>query len=375
MQCMRVCAYISKDAIRHNFNEIKKSLPEGVKVMPVIKADGYGHGASFFAKELCNDADYFAVAVIEEALALRKEGIVTPVMLLGYTFPQYFEVAVENDITLTIFTLNDARMLAETARRLGKTAKIHIAVETGMSRIGFFPTEENADVVKEISQLDGVFLEGMFTHFSTADEENKEFTKLQYQRFTEFKSMLEKRGVKIEICHCANSGAIMQHKEYCFDMVRPGIILYGLNPSDQVPEGVLNLKSVMELVAHVAYVKTIKKGDTVSYGRTFTADRDMKIATIPVGYADGYPRLLSNRGRVIIGKKYAPVVGRVCMDQFMVDVTEIEGVSTGDKVILIGKEGDLCITADEIARNAQTINYEIVCGIGKRVPRVLQGSD
>ena len=173
MQCMRVCAYISKDAIRHNFNEIKKSLPEGVKVMPVIKADGYGHGASFFAKELCNDADYFAVAVIEEALALRKEGIVTPIMLLGYTFPQYFEVAVENDITLTIFTLNDARMLAETSRRLGKTAKIHIAVETGMSRIGFFPTEENADVVKEISQLDGVFIEGMFTHFSTADEGNK----------------------------------------------------------------------------------------------------------------------------------------------------------------------------------------------------------
>lgn len=377
MQYMRVCAYINKDAIRHNFNEIKKSLPKGVKVMPVIKADGYGHGASVFAQELCNDADYFAVAIIEEALALRKDGIKTPILLLGYTFPQYFQTAIEQDITINVFTLDDARKISEIAQKIGKTAKIHIAVDTGMSRVGFFPTEENADVVKEIACLESLFLEGMFTHFSTADEENKEFTKLQAERFLSFKQMLSRRGVNIEICHCANSAAIMQHKQCCFDMVRPGIILYGLNPSDEVPKDILNLKPVMELRSHIAFVKTIKKGDTVSYGRTFTADKEMKIATIPVGYADGYPRLMSNNGRVIINGEYAPIVGRICMDQFMVDVSDIENVSVGDEVTLMGKQGELFISADEIAQYAQTINYEIVCGIGKRVPRVTvpQGSD
>lgn len=373
MQYMRACAYINKDAIRHNFNEIMKSLPKGVKVMPVIKADGYGHGASVFAQELCSYADYFAVAIIEEALALRKDGIKTPILLLGYTFPQLFETAIENDITVTVHTIEDANTLSAVAKKLGKTAKIHIAVDTGMSRVGFFPTEENADIVKQISSLDALFLEGMFTHYSTADEEDRNFTNLQTERFIEFKKMLSDRGVNIEICHSANSAAIIQHKQFCFDMVRPGIILYGLEPSEEVKKDSLKLKPVMEFESHIAFLKTIKKGDTVSYGRTFTAEKEMKIATIPVGYADGYPRLLSNKGRVIIGGSYAPVVGRICMDQFMVDVTHIDNVSVGDKVTLMGRQGELFISADEIARHAQTINYEIVCGIGKRVPRVEVG--
>ena len=368
MQYMRVCAYISTSAIRHNFKEIKKSLPEKMKIMSVIKADGYGHGALTVARELEKDSDYFAVATIEEALALRKDGIELPIMLLGYTFPEYFEQAVENDITITILSLKDAKILSAIAKKLGKTAKIHVAVDTGMSRIGFPPTKEGALEVLEISLLDSVFLEGVFTHFATSDEKDKEFTHLQEKKFSEFKKMLINCGVNVPIYHCANSGAIMQHRDFSYDMVRPGIILYGLNPSDEVPKNLLDLIPAMELKSHITFVKNIKKGDTVSYGRSFTADKDMKIATIPVGYADGYPRLLSNRGRVIVNGHYAPITGRICMDQFMVDVSGID-VSVGDEVILMGRDGDLFISADEIARHAQTINYEVVCGISKRVPR------
>ncbi len=371
MQYIRVCACINKAAIRHNFKEIKKSVPDNVKIMSVIKADGYGHGALTMAKELENGSDYFAVAIIEEALQLRNGGVTIPIMLLGYSNPQYFEEAVKNDITLTILSVEDARKLSAIATKMGKTAKIHVPVDTGMSRIGFPPTDEGAGKISEIASLEGINLEGVFTHFATSDEKDKEFTRVQASRFADFRSKLEERNVNIEIYHCANSGAIIQHSEFSFDMVRPGIILYGLKPSEDVCENTLDLKPVMELESRVAFIKTINKGDSVSYGRTFVADREMKIATIPVGYADGYPRLLSNKGRVIINGKYAPIVGRVCMDQFMVDVTGID-VSVGDKVILMGRCGDLFIGADEIAHHAQTINYEIVCGIGKRVPCVVR---
>jgi len=369
MQYLRVSALISKEAIRHNFENIKKLVPDGVKVMPVIKADGYGHGAVTFAEVLESSADYFAVAIIEEALELRKHGVKIPIMLLGYTDPVYFKTALENDITVTILTYEDALKMSETAKTMGKTAKIHIPVDTGMSRIGVSPDAIGADKVKEIASLDYITVEGIFTHFATSDEGNKEFTKLQAQRFSQFKTLLIERGVGIEIYHCANSGAIMQHNEFSFDMMRAGIILYGLYPSEEVDKSVLDLVPVMELHSRIAYIKTIKKGDTVSYGRTFTADKDMKIATIPVGYADGYPRLLSNKGRVIINGKYAPIVGRVCMDQFMVDVSHIENVNVGDRVILMGRDGDLFVSADEIAKLTGTINYEVVCNISKRVPR------
>jgi len=369
MQYTRVSALISKEAIRHNFENIKRLVPDGVRIMPVIKADGYGHGAVAFADILEKPSDYFAVAIIEEALELRKHGVKIPIMLLGYTDPVYFETAINNDITVTILTYSDALKMSETARKLGKIAKIHIPVDTGMSRIGFTPDEKGAEEVKRIASLDNIFLEGVFTHFATSDEADKEFTKLQAKRFGEFKEHLFACGVKPEIFHCANSGAIMQHNEYSFDMMRAGIILYGLYPSDEVDKSVLDLIPVMELRSHVAFVKTIKKDDTVSYGRTFTADKDMKIATIPVGYADGYPRLLSNKGRVIINGNYAPIVGRVCMDQFMVDVSHIEDVKTGDEVILIGQQDGLCVSADEIAKLTGTINYEVTCNISKRVPR------
>ena len=375
MQNSRICAYIDKDAIRHNFNEIRKSLPENVKIMPVIKADGYGHGATLVAKLLCDKCDYFAVAIVEEAIALRKEGIKNPILLLGHTFPEKFEEAILGDITLTIFTIEEAEILSQTAQKLSKFAKIHIPVDTGMSRLGYLPTEEYADIIKEISNLPNIKVEGVFTHFSTADEEDKEFTKLQAQRFKNFRKMLVKRNVEVEIYHSANSGAILQHKDFVFDMVRPGIILYGLYPSEFLSGNTLNLKAAMELCSHVAFVKEIKKGESVSYGRTFTAENVMKIATIPVGYADGYPRMLSGKGRVIINGEYAPIVGRVCMDQFMVDVSHIENVNIGDSVILMGSDNSLSVTADEIASLSGTINYEIVCGVSKRVPRMPLGSD
>ena len=369
MQYQRVCAYISKEAIKHNFDNIRKLLPDDVKIMPVIKADGYGHGAAVFAELLENKADYFAVAIVEEALALRKQGVKKPIMLLGYTSPVYFAEALENDITVTILTLEDALIMSERAVEMGKTAKIHIPVDTGMDRIGVTPDDMGADLVSKIASLKNICVEGVFTHFATSDEKDKEFTKLQAERFSHFKSLLEERNINIELYHCANSGAIMQHRKFSFDMMRAGIILYGLYPSEEVDKSVLDLVPVMELKSHVAFVKTIKKGDSVSYGRTFIADKEMKIATIPVGYADGYPRLLSNKGRVIINGSYAPIVGRICMDQFMVDVSHIEDVKTGDEAVLIGKQKGLFVTADEIARLTETINYEVTCNISKRVPR------
>ena len=369
MEHLRVCVRISKDAIIHNINQIKKLVPPNTKLMPVIKADGYGHGAFNMASVLENSADYFAVAIIEEALELRNCGIKTPIMLLGYTAPVYFKEAIENDITVTILTLEDAQEISDTAGKMGKTAKIHIPVDTGMSRIGFTSDEAGADLVSKIASMDNLLLEGVFTHFATADERNKDFTKLQAKRFEQFRNLLTLRGVNVQLYHCANSGAIMQHGEFSFDMMRPGIILYGLYPSDEVDRSVIDLCPVMELRARVAFVKTIKKGDCVSYGCTFTAPRDMKVATIPVGYADGYPRLLSNKGRVIVNGSYAPIVGRICMDQFMIDVTNVENVNVGDEVVLMGKSDGLSISADEIASYAGTINYEIVCGISKRVPR------
>lgn len=369
MEFVRICAKINKNAIKHNIEQIRKITPEGVKLMPVIKADGYGHGALTMALETLPYADYFAVAIFEEALELRQNGISTPILLLGHSLKDCYEDAIENDITLTVLSKDEAEEISKTAVLLGKKAKIHIAIDTGMSRIGFFPNEESADIIMEISKLSNIFLEGIFTHFSTADEADAAFTKEQLSRFVMFKNLLEERGVDISIYHTSNSAAIMQHGDSIFDMVRPGIILYGLYPSDEVNKATIDLMPVMELHSHVAYVKTIKKGDSISYGRTFTAQKDMKIATIPVGYADGYPRLLSNKGRVIINGCYAPITGRICMDQFMVDVSHIENVKVGDKVVLMGRDGELFISADEIAEYAQTINYEIVCGISKRVPR------
>lgn len=361
----RVCVYIHENAIRHNLNEIKKQIPYGTSIMPVIKADGYGHGALTFANILKDDTSYFAVATVDEAVELRKGEIGNPVLVLGHTFPEEAEEAIKNDVILTITSYDDAVTVSEMAQKLDKKATVHVKIDTGMSRIGFPPTEESKKMIKKIALLKSITIDGIFTHFATADEIDKSFTKIQAERFFEFTKDLPAEYT----LHAGNSAAIIQHKYASFDMMRPGIILYGLYPSDEVDKSVLDLMPVMELRSHIAFVKTIKKGDTVSYGRTFTAENDMKIATIPVGYADGYPRLLSNKGRVIINGNYAPITGRVCMDQFMVDVSHIDGVKAGDEVILIGQKDGLSVSADEIAKLTGTINYEVTCNISKRVPR------
>ncbi len=356
MNYRRVYAQIDLEAIRHNLGEVKKR--SGAKLLAVIKANAYGHGAIRVARATEDMVDYFAVATIEEAIDLRENGIRTPILILGYLSPEYFSELVRYDITQTIFDYESAQLLAKAGGRA------HIAVDTGMSRIGFPVSEESVGIIKKIVSLDGIDVEGIFTHFASADEEDKAFTHLQYERFSWLCKRLCEEGVNIPIKHVSNSAAIIDMPQYSLDMVRSGIITYGLRPSNEVGE--FNLIPALKLKSHVVNVKTLPKGVPISYGRTFVTSRESVIATVPVGYADGYPRALSNKGRVMIHGKSAPIVGRVCMDQFMIDVTEVENVRVGDEVSLIDEN----ITADEIAKLEGTINYETVCKISDRVPRL-----
>lgn len=366
----RVSAEIDTSALLHNISQVRKKVGKNVKIMPVIKANAYGHGAAEVAHVLENDADFFAVAVVEEAAELRNIGIKKPIIILSYVSPKLYPEVIENDVTLTIFGTETARILSEEAKRAGKISKIHIAVDTGMNRIGFYCSDEAAENIKEISKMPNLFIEGIFSHFATADEVNKEFSVKQKNKFMGFCNKLENEGIKIPIKHICNSAAVMDFDDCYFDMVRSGIITYGLYPSDEVNKKALDLMPALSLKSHVSFIKTVKKGEGISYGQTYIADRDMPVATIPVGYADGYPRLLSNKGRVLINGRFAPILGRVCMDQMMVDISHIKNVSVEDIVTLIGRDGNEVITCEEIASLAQTINYEVICSIGKRVPRI-----
>ena len=352
----RVYAEVDISAIRHNLQTIKRKI--GKKLLVVIKANAYGHGAQKVAQCTCDLADYFAVATIEEAITLREDGIRTPILILGYVSPEYYPDLVKYDIEQTVFDYESAVELA----RVG--GKAHIAIDTGMGRIGFIPNDESAEIVEKIYNLEGIHIQGVFTHFSTADEEDKTFTKKQFELFSDFVKKLEDKGVHIPIKHVSNSAAIIDMPHYSLDMVRSGIITYGLKPSADV--GDIDIKPALKLKTHVVNVKTVPKGTTISYGKTYVTDSERVIATIPVGYADGYPRALSNKGRVVINGKYAPITGRICMDQFMVDVTDIPNVKVGDIVSLI----DSMLPCDEIAEIEGTINYETVCKISNRVPRI-----
>ncbi len=356
MKYRRVYAEVDLGAIRHNLNKIKEHI--GKKLLVVIKANAYGHGALKVAKATDDIADYFAVATIEEAIELREADIKNPILILGYVSPEYFDDLVKYDIEQTLFDYESATLLAKAG------GKAHIAVDTGMGRIGFAPNDESVDIIKKIYSLEGIKIEGIFTHFATADEKDKSFSNEQFEQFNCFVKRLEDEGVHIPIKHVANSATIVDMPEMGLDLVRCGIITYGLKPSQDV--GDIDIKPALKLKTHVVYVKKVPKGTTISYGRTYVTDSERIIATIPVGYADGYPRALSNRGRVTINGCYAPIVGRVCMDQFMVDVTDIPNVKVGDTVGLI----DEMITAEEIAAIEGTINYETVCKISDRVPRV-----
>lgn len=370
MNIRPVWAEIDLDAIAYNMRQVKK-LVKDKEIIGVIKADAYGHGAIDVAPVLLdNGATKLAVAVITEAIELRNSGIEAPIMILGYTPIDFARDLIVYDIEQTVYNLEYARELSKTAKEIGKKAKVHIALDTGMGRLGFLPNEESFNDVVEICSLDGLIVEGIFTHFATADAENKEYTYEQFSKLKDFYDKLSNKGINIPLKHAANSGAIIDLEETYLDGVRAGIILYGYYPSNNVKKEKVSLKTSLSLKTKVAYVKKLDKDMYISYGQTFKTERESIIATLPIGYADGYSRLLSGKAKVIINGKFAKVVGSICMDQCMIDVTDVGEVKVGDEVILIGEHGDLKITADDIAEIMGTINYEIICMLKQRVPRV-----
>lgn len=363
----RTYAKINLDAIEHNIDAVIEKT--NTKVLGVIKADAYGHGAVEIAHLLKNKCSFFGVACIEEAVELRRSGIENPILLLGYTSPHVFDIAVKYDIRVAIFSLESAKALSNEAIKQGKVVPFHFAIDTGMSRIGFQVSEESADICKEICSLKNIYAEGLFSHFATADEEELSKAIEQRNKYKRFVEMLKERGIEIPIKHLDNSAGLMNFDEY-FDMVRSGIITYGLYPSEEVEKSLLDIQPAMEWITHISHIKTLEAGREISYGGTFKTQKEMRVATIPVGYADGYPRCLSNRYKVIVNGKFAPILGRVCMDQIMIDISDIEGVKLEDKVTLVGKDGDCSISVEDIANESHSFNYEFVCRIARRVPRV-----
>lgn len=370
MEYYRVHADVNLDAIYKNIQETRKIVKPDTKIMVIIKADGYGHGAVPIAKVLDSIVDAFGIAIIEEGIELRKNGITKPLLILGVTPAPLYDKLVEFDIMPAIFSYKSAELLAQEAKRQNKTAKIHIAVDTGMSRIGFPVNEGSVQEIKRIAQLDGIEIDGCFSHFATADELDKTFTLQQIKIFQSFVDKLEENGVHIPVKHLSNSAGIIEVPGAQYDMVRQGISTYGLYPSAEVDRSRLPLCPAMEIKSYVTYVKTLEAGVGISYGQTFVTKERMRIATVPVGYADGYPRALSNQGYVLIRGKRASILGRICMDQFMVDVTDIPDVTEGDIVTLVGRDKNECITVEELAAMSHSFNYEFICDIGKRVPRV-----
>ncbi|MEG1256131.1 alanine racemase [Clostridium sp.] len=364
-------AEIDLDKLGNNIKEVKR-VCNGKEIVAVIKADGYGHGAVDIYRELIKcGATRFGVAVITEAIELRQAGLHLPIIVLGFTASEFYDEVVDFDIEQTIYTYEDAKCLSKVAVKKNTIAKIHIAVDTGMRRVGFLTTIEQAKEVHRITKLPGISVAGIFTHFATADEKEKDYTNVQIERFNRFNKYLEELGVIIPFKHVSNSAAIIDLPKLDYQGVRAGIMLYGYYPSHDVEKSNVNIIPVMTLKSKIVHIKTLKAGEGISYGRVFTTERESIIGTLPIGYADGLSRLLTGKSKVIVNGKVAPIVGRICMDQCMVDVTDIPGVKVGDEVILMGKdEYGNTITADDIASSIGTINYEILCDISKRVPRI-----
>lgn len=371
-QYRRICAEIDLDCFEHNLNEIRSLISPQTKVCAVIKTDGYGHGAVALAGIMEHREEIwgYAVATVEEAKILRRSGIKKPVLILGYVFEEGMDTMIDLEIRPTVFSLAEARELSEAAVRKQKTARLHVKLDTGMSRIGFQCTEESAELIAQIAALPNILIEGIFTHFARADESDKAFSVDQAELFFEMIRRLERRGVDIPLRHISNSAAIVDLPQYNLDLVRAGIILYGLRPSEEVSKDRIDLRPVLTLKSHVVHVKTLEEGRTISYGGTYRVKGTQRIATIPAGYGDGYPRTLSNRGYVLIHGKRAPICGRVCMDQFMVDVTDIDQVKPGDEVVLVGRDGEEQITMEMIGELSGRFHYEFACDLGKRIPRV-----
>ncbi|NFN18820.1 alanine racemase [Clostridium botulinum] len=365
-----VWAEIDLDAIAYNMKNIKK-LAQNKDVIAVVKADCYGHGALDVVPTLLeNGASRLAVAVLTEAIELRNNNVTAPIMILGYTPEYLFEEVINYDIEQTVYDLEYAKKLSHLAIKFNKKAKIHIAIDTGMGRIGFIPNEKAIKDIKKIYNLKGIDVIGIFTHFSTSDETDKEYTNEQFNKFTSFIDMLSKVGVKIPIKHTSNSGAIIDLPKTYLDSVRAGIILYGYYPSDEINKDNIKLKPALTLKASLTRVQELDINSYISYGKTFKTERKSIIATLPIGYADGYSRLLAPGTKVIINGQFAPIVGRICMDQCMIDVTDIDNINVGDEVIILGEDGNLKLTANDLANSMGTINYEILCMLKYRIPRV-----
>ena len=370
MAVNRVRADIDLDAVLYNMESMHKKLKPGTKIAAVVKADAYGHGAVEISRVLEN-LPYlwgYAVATSNEAMQLVEAGRKKPIIILGLSFPEQFEEIVENDLRPAVCTYETAQALSDIAAEKNKVCRIHIKVDTGMSRIGFQVTPESADTVARISKLPNIMIEGIFTHFARADESSKAPAYEQFKQFEKMIAMVEEKGVQIPLKHCSNSAGIVEIPE-C-NMVRAGITLYGLWPSEEVDKTKISLKPVMSLRSRVAYVKELLPGRQISYGGTFTVKKKMTVATVPVGYGDGYARGLSNKGWVLIKGQKAPICGRVCMDQCMVDVTDIPGVKIGDTVTLLGKDADEEITMEQLGELSGRFNYEFACLITPRVPRI-----
>ena len=369
----RVWAEVDLDAIWENMVHMKENIAEKTKILAVIKTDGYGHGGVPIAKML-EQLDFmfgYAAATYEEAHVLREAGVKKPILILGYTFPYCYEELIREEIRPAVYRRDTVEELVAAEANVGQKAKVHIKVDTGMGRIGITPDEEGLEFVRFLMGHPELEVEGIFTHFAKSDEEDKTSANHQLALFQNFIDRIQTElGLTIPVKHCSNSAAILEMPQANMDMVRAGITTYGLYPSEEVRKDIVPLRAAMSLYSHIVYCKTIHAGQSVSYGGLFTAQKDTRVATIPVGYGDGYPRSLSGKGYVLIRGKKAPILGRVCMDQFMVDISEIPGVMEGDKVTLLGVDGTERITAEELGELSGRFNYEFVCDLGKRIPRV-----
>lgn len=370
-QYNRVCARIDLDAIAYNMEQMKKRIGQDGHLIAVIKTDAYGHGSVPLAR-MFEEFPYiwgYAVACMGEARVLRQNGIKKPILILGCVFPDEYEEMVEKEIRAAVYTEEMAQGMAQAAAKLGKIAYLHIKIDTGMGRIGFPVKEESVETITRISKLSNIKMEGMFTHFAKADELDKSYTLKQHEKFLWMKEHLEANGVEISYYDCDNSAGIIDFPDLKHDLARAGISTYGMYPSDEVNKDAVDLKPALSLVSHISFVKEVEEGTSISYGGTFVAPKKMRIATVPVGYGDGYPRALSNKGYVLIHGKRADIVGRVCMDQFMVDVTEIPEAKFMDLVTLVGTDQGEQIRVEDLSDLSGRFNYEFVCDLGKRIPR------
>lgn len=368
----RAWAEISLDNIAHNVEEIKRIVGKRTEIMATVKADAYGHGVLETVRTIMDSgASRLAVSMLDEAIQLRKIGIDIPILVLSYTSPDRADEIIKYNIIQTVYSHELAKSLSDEALKQGTKARVHIKIDTGMNRVGFMPGYSAVKDVVEIHKLPGAIVEGIFTHFAVADEKDRSYTKHQMELFESILSELNRIGIIIPIKHVSNSAAVLQYPEMTMDIVRPGVIIYGIYPSNEVDRTVIDLKPAMTLKANITLVKWIDEGIPVSYGRKFYSKRKTRVATIPIGYADGYSRLLSGKSRVLVNGQFAPVIGSICMDQCMIDITDVEGeIMVGSEVVLLGRQGVNSITADEIAELMGTIPYETVCIIGKRIPRV-----